>query len=263
MPVIAGHRGAAGVAPENTLPAFLKAVELGVRLLELDVRLTRDGVPVCFHDERLDRVTPESGRIADWDWDRLATVPVMPGAFAAAYPDARIPRLSSVLAALPPDCRFLVELKADSERPEQLVRQTLEAIETAGALDRCRLISFDLDLLALVAQSGVRGQGSGVGAGDTSSPVPDPWPPAPIGMLVGRRGQEDLVERAGDIGAVALHLQHSLVDEGLVQAVRERGFLLNAWTVNSAEEAHRLALLGVDEITTDYPDLISGVLRGG
>src|SRR5687767_6359652 len=90
-PVIAGHRGAMGMAPENTMPGFHKAVELGVRLVELDVRLTRDGKVVCFHDDRLDRVAAERGRVADWDWAALSKVPVMPGAFGGAYAEARIP----------------------------------------------------------------------------------------------------------------------------------------------------------------------------
>src|SRR3954447_16619904 len=108
-PLIVGHRGAAAAAPENTLASFRKALDLGLRAVELDVRLTRDGLPVCFHDDRLERVTPERGLLADWDWGPLSSVPVLPGAFRGAYPDARIPLLETVLRELPADCRFLVE----------------------------------------------------------------------------------------------------------------------------------------------------------
>src|SRR4051794_35718365 len=92
-PLIVGHRGAAGLAPENTLAGFLKALELGVRCIEFDVRLTRDGAPVIFHDDRLDRVTAESGLVAERAWAELREVAVLPGAFGGAYPDARIPAL--------------------------------------------------------------------------------------------------------------------------------------------------------------------------
>src|SRR5205814_8311490 len=116
QPLIVGHGGPVALAPENTLPSVLRAVELGVRLVELDVRLTRDLVPVCMHDDRLDRTTAASGRVAEWEWEALSRVPVMPGAFGGAFPEARVPLLESVLTGLPADCRVLVELKADAER---------------------------------------------------------------------------------------------------------------------------------------------------
>jgi glycerophosphoryl diester phosphodiesterase len=236
MPLqIAGHRGAAGIAPENTLPSFHKALELGVRLIELDVRLTRDGQVVCFHDDRLDRVTTARGPVAEWDWAALAEVEVLPGAFHGAYPAARIPRFAEVLAALPTDCRILVELKADPVRPELLVERTLAEIQAAGARERCRIISFDLELIRLARPSGID-----------------------LGVLVATRDAEQLFPRAAELHARAVHPPHNLVDPQLLTQARDGGFLLNTWTVNTPDEFRRLAALGVDEITTDYPDQALG-----
>src|SRR4051794_4541329 len=190
MAEIVGHRGAAGLAPENTLPSFRRAVELGVRLLELDVRLTRDGVPVCMHDDRLDRTTAATGRVTDWDSDRLSQVPAMPGAFGGAFPDARVPTLEAVLAGLPAGCRVLVEVKADPERAEELVHRTVETISRAGARDRCRLISFEQDLLRLARDAGL-----------------------PLGVIVGGRDRETLLPRAREVGAFSIPPHQSLVDE--------------------------------------------------
>jgi glycerophosphoryl diester phosphodiesterase len=231
QPIIAGHRGAAGIAPENTLPSFRKAAELGVRLIELDVRLTRDGQLVCFHDDRLDRVTAARGPVAEWDWAALAEVEVLPGAFHGAYPGTRIPRLADVLADLPADCHFLVELKAEPVRPELLVERTLAEISAAGADERCRIISFDLELLRLARQSSLN-----------------------LGVLVATRDAAQLFPRACELGASAVHPPHNLVTPLLVTEARDGGFLLNTWTVNTADDFRRLAALGVDEITTDYPD---------
>lgn len=208
--------------------------------MELDVRLTQDTRVVCFHDERLDRVTPQQGRVADWTWDSLSEVPVLPTAFGGAYPEARVPLLAEVFRALPEDCFFLVELKADLERPEALVRATLEVIQQAGAGARCRIISFEQDLL-LRARAALQ-------------EVPQPERPT-LGVLVGARNPEALLQRAREVEAEALHPQHSWIDAELVAAAREGGFLVNAWTVNSAEDVRRLRALGVDEITTDYPEM--------
>ncbi|MFN3651348.1 MAG: glycerophosphodiester phosphodiesterase [Armatimonadota bacterium] len=232
MPTIVAHRGGAGLAPENTLPAFRNALRLGVQAVELDVRLTADEVPVCFHDERLGRITPAQGRIADWQWARLREVAVQSGAFGGAYPDARIPSLEEVLAGFPGDCRVLVELKPDPARADLLVRRTLEVI--GGAASRCRLISFDPELLRRVRAA---------------------CPGAALGVLAGPRAAASLFPLARELGAEAVQPQSRLVDPALVQAAREAGFLVNAWTVNTADEGRRLAALGVDEITTDYPDL--------
>jgi glycerophosphoryl diester phosphodiesterase len=238
MPVeIIGHRGAAGVAPENTLPSFRRALADGLRQVELDVRLTLDGELVCFHDDRLDRVTPQRGRVTEWAWAALSAVPVLPGAFGGAYPDARIPLLSEVFAGLPEDCRYLVELKADPVRPAEVVERTLAVIAAAGAGDRCRLISFDADLLRLA-----RGAGSEI----------------PLGFIAGVRDRDTLLPVGKELGALALHLQHSAIDAQFLAAAQDAGFLLNCWTVNTVEEVRRLVGLGVHEITTDFPETALG-----
>jgi glycerophosphoryl diester phosphodiesterase len=233
-PVIGGHRGAAGLAPENTLPSFRRALELGVRMVELDVRLTRDGVAVCFHDDRLDRVTDAQGLLSEWDAEALAGVLVMSGAFRGAFPQTRIPRFSEVLAALPEDCRVLVELKPDPERGEALVDRALAEIAAAGADERCRIISFQPELLRLTRRK---------------------CPDLHVGVLAVSREGHRLQPLARELRAEAVHAPHTLVTAEFAQQVRDGGFLLNAWTVNSAEEMCRLAALGVDEITTDFPDL--------
>jgi glycerophosphoryl diester phosphodiesterase len=240
--VIVGHRGAAGLAPENTLESFRTAYDLGVRLLELDVRLTRDGAVVCFHDDRLDRVTDGQGPVADHDWDTLAALRVMSGAFRGAYPGARIPLLEQVLTDLPSDTAFAIELKAEPVRPDELVQRTLEIVRRAGAQQRVRYISFEASLLSLVRKY------------TPQDPTPNTQHPA-LGFIVGRSAREALFPTGTAVGAAVLHPNLGMVDVELVRRAHEEGFLVNAWTVNTPEEVRRLADLGVDEITSDYPDM--------
>ncbi|MBM3457111.1 MAG: glycerophosphodiester phosphodiesterase [Armatimonadetes bacterium] len=239
-PCLVGHRGAAALAPENTLDSFRLAWERGVRTMELDVQLTRDRVVVCLHDDRLDRVTAELGRVDERDWVTLRELTVCPGAFHNGFPHARIPTLAAVLTELDPACRLVVELKR-SRTGADLVRETLRVIREAGAGPRCRLISFEPDLLRLAREA---------------LPHPEDADSPGLGVLVGAADCAHLLPRAKEFGAVALHAHHWLVNSILCKQARAAGYLLNAWTVNDRSRAEALADLGVHEITTDHPDLL-------
>src|SRR5687767_14778811 len=147
---IVGHRGAAGVAPENTLPSFEAAWAAGVAWVETDVRLTRDGVPVLLHDASLGRTTTRHGLVRAVTWDELGGVDA--GArFSAAFEGTRVPRLEELLAAAAGRFKVLIELKAEAERPALLVERVVAAVEAAGAWRWVRLISFEAELLERVS----------------------------------------------------------------------------------------------------------------
>src|SRR3954464_8152779 len=167
-----GHRGARGLAPENTLPAFAKAIEIGVTTLELDLHLTRDGVLVVHHDSRLN---PETTRRADGTYlsevgpalltlsfDELRTYDVgrlKPGShyaktFSKQEPadGTRIPRLAEVFALVrkrgADHVRFNIETKLapgshDTPEPEPFARAVAEAVRAAGMERRVIVQSFD------------------------------------------------------------------------------------------------------------------------
>ncbi len=240
--LIVGHRGAAGLAPENTLPAFLRAYESGIRSVELDVQLTADAVPAVFHDDRLERLTSARGVLRRLAWAELRGFRVLPGSFGGAYPDAVIPRLDELARELPSDLELIVELKPEPERGEELVRATLEALGEAGALARTRLISFDHALLRRVRRRDAQIR---------------------LGVLATERDLDRLLPSARELRAEAVHAPHARVDAELVRRARDAGFRINAWTVNSLDEIRRPIELGVDEITTDYPDRVASLLQRG
>src|SRR5689334_8396777 len=96
---VIAHRGASGTAPENTLPAFRRAEELGADMVELDVQLTRDGHPVVIHDRTLDRTTSGHGAVRRRSLDEISTLDA--GAwFGRSFAGTRVPRLEEVLSAV-------------------------------------------------------------------------------------------------------------------------------------------------------------------
>jgi glycerophosphoryl diester phosphodiesterase len=140
-PLVLAHRGALQEAPENTLPAFRLALEQGADGVELDVRLTRDGQPIVFHDATLNRTTDGRGLVARATLSELRRLDA--GAmFGPAFAGTRLCTLGEALETLSSAKLVNIELKGPSGPGGQLERQVLEAVEEAGARDRVVLSSF-------------------------------------------------------------------------------------------------------------------------
>lgn len=259
-PKIVGHRGAAGLAPENTVPAFRAAVELGVEALELDARLTRDGRVVVIHDPGVERTTNGSGRVAEMT---LAEVQALDA--RAGFPrPARIPTLEEALAAVPERVGWLIEMKSAGDEGPALARGVLEAVEETGCRDRARIISFYAELLGFVRRDDPE-----IALGFL---IPNPWKTPGVRehlALDDATSLEEILAREFDAAAgvadrhacEALLLERGIINRETVGLCRGRGFRVSAWTANQPEEIRRLAALGVDEIITDYPDVAIRELR--
>jgi glycerophosphoryl diester phosphodiesterase len=155
---LVAHRGNAMECPENTLPAFRSALELGVRFLELDVQLSRDGQPVVIHDHLLARTTGLPGSVFEHDAAELARIEASEAArFGERFRGTALPMLADVLALLAsrPEVTLFVELKRASlahHGHDAVVSAVLEAI---GPLrSQCVLISFDLPAVHRARQLG-------------------------------------------------------------------------------------------------------------
>ena len=155
---LVAHRGNAAEFPENTVPAFRSALGLGVRFLELDVQLSRDGVPVVIHDHLLARTTGQPGSVFDHDAAELTTLAASePQRFGERFRDTRLPLLTDVLQLLEgrPEVTVFVELKRASlnhHGHDRVVAQVLEALRPWRS--QCVLISFDLPAIHRARQMG-------------------------------------------------------------------------------------------------------------
>ncbi|MBQ1026427.1 glycerophosphodiester phosphodiesterase [Micromonospora sp. C95] len=236
-PLAFAHRGGAADGDENTAAAFARAVELGYRYVETDVHGTADGVAVVFHDDTLQRVTGQRGRVGAMRWADLATVRV--GGSAV------VPRLDEVLGAWP-QVRFNIDVKSD-----QGVTPTVTTVERTGAADRVLLASFsDARLSRLrtltggrVATSlGVRGVARLRWASWTGRPLR--LPPSVVAAQVPvRYGRVPVVDRR------FLRMAHRL------------GLQVHVWTIDEPTEMHELLDLGVDGIMTDHVGVLRDVYR--
>jgi glycerophosphoryl diester phosphodiesterase len=246
-PQVAAHRGGALLWPENSLLAFRSAVALGVELLETDVHLTADGRPVILHDPTLDRTTTGTGPVHAARAPDLASLHLR--ARDGRVTDERIPDLGAVLDLVRSSrVDLLLEIKVDSDgrRYPGIEAAVIAAVKASDLLERTVVMAFEPETLARVREL-------------ESS--------ARTLLLVGRGrtqrdrvGPEDVVARARALGALAIGLNHRLVDAASIDAARRAGLRIAAWTVNEPEDVHRMRALGVDILITDRPDLARQLL---
>lgn len=227
-PLVIAHRGASGVAPENTLAAFRRAVEIGADMVELDVQLSRDGQVMVFHDDSLERTTDGSGLLAAQDCAALQRLDAG-GWFAPAFRGERIPTLAAALAACP--LRINVELKAPGT--EALAAATLSVVRAAGALDRVVFSSFQPSLL----------EATRARAPEARLAVLWNWGPFPDALRLSER-----------VGARAVHIRKDLVSPEVGSLAAQSGVALCAWTVNDTGEGAELLRRGVTGLFTDHPE---------
>lgn len=247
-PTVIGHRGCAGEVPENTLASFERGLAAGARILETDLHLTRDGVPVLLHDDDVGRVTDGRGRVADLALAELRALDAghhfsPDGGQSHPYRGAglRIPSFEEALAAFP-EARFNCELK---ENLPDLVERTLELVADAGCAERTLLTAANDDLMRTLRER-VAASGSGVALGASAGEVLafvraalDDAPPPPGVMAL----QVPAAFGAGP-----------LVTDRFVAHARDHGIAVHVWTVNEPEEMTRLLDLGVDGLISDYPE---------
>lgn len=229
-PIAFAHRGGASDNPENTMPAFQHAVDLGYTYLETDVHATSDGVLVAFHDADLERTCGRPGRIDELPWSEVKQVRV----------DGRepIPLFDDLVSAFP-QARFNIDCKSDSA-----VAPLGDAITRHGLLDRVCIGGFSYRRLhRLRRKMGQRLLTSFAPLQITSLwlgvPVPGGGSVAQIPIAQGR------IE---------------LATPQLINRAHRRGFHVHMWTIDDPDEIRRLLDLGVDGIMTDRPETLKAVL---
>ncbi len=229
-PLAFAHRGGTSDHPENTMPAFQHAVDLGYTYLETDVHSTSDGVLVAFHDPELSRTCSRPGHIRDLSWSDVST--------ARVHGLEPIPRFEDLMQAFP-NARVNIDCKAASAL-EPLVK----SLRRLDCLDRVCVGSFsDRRLRTLRRELGPR--------------LCTSLGPVETAML--RFGLPSTA--TGRVAQVPVSMGRlTVVNESTVDRAHNRGMQVHVWTIDEADEMRRLLDLGVDGIMTDAPSVLRDVL---
>ncbi len=289
-----GHRGARGLAPENTLPAFAAALSVGVSTLELDVGVTRDGVVVIAHDRRLnpDITRDPSGRWLEHPAPTVRSLSyaeiqaydvgrIRPGIdYAARYPEqkpadgTRMPRLADLFALLRKSgnatVRFNIETKLsplapdETLDPEAFAKALLEVVRAEGMESRVTLQSFDWRTLKAaqrvapqVETSCLTAQQSWMNNILAGQSEGSPWV---AGFQLKEHGSIPRMVKAAGCGTWSPFFRE--IDRASVAEARSLGLKVLPWTVNDPEQMRAVIELGVDGLITDRPDIGRKVLAG-
>ena len=251
-PVLVGHRGAGGTAPENTVAAFKDGRASGADFIEIDVQLSADGVPFLFHDDTPARTTNVEdvfpGRAGDpitsFTWAELQQLDAG-SYFDARFTGERIPHLDDAAAIATRSTGVYIEIKSPRNSPgvEALVADELRtdpAWQKLVAADKVQVIGFDEASNRTFAALA---------------------PEVPLQQLTGVvPGAEVLARWAGYVDSVGANYRGLTAQD--VARVKDAGLVMSVYTVNSPEAVQAVVDLGVDAVTTDFPIQNSRYLRG-
>lgn len=215
-----GHRGAKAYEPENTILSFKRALELGVNAIELDVRRTKDGEIVVIHDAEVDRTTDGKGLVSELTLSEIKRLSTEKG--------EKIPTLEEALDFLNRKVKILIEIKEVG-----IEEKVLDIVKKRGLEDNIIIISFHEEVLRRVRE--------------ISKAIK-------TGLICVKH--RDPIGAALSLGTQYLLLMYKFIYSTLVKKAHERGLKIIAWTINTPDEAHKYAKIGVDGIASDKPDIL-------
>lgn len=234
------HRGASGLYPENTMLAFEKAVELKCHGIETDIQLTKDNVPVIFHDEELDRATNGSGLLCNYTYKELLGLDAGKG-FNGKYKGQKIPTLKEFLEfAKEKNVYINLELKNGIIPYAHMEEMVIEELYHYGLENNCILSSFNHYSMVYCKKLDKN---------------------IKTGLLY-MSGLYEVENYAKTTKCDALHpLYYSVLHKEIVDGIKKAGYKINTYTVNN--EAHMKALmdLEIDGIITNFPDKLAKLLN--
>lgn len=227
--LVAAHRGARTLAPENTMSA-VKASVGHCDFIEVDVQLSSDGVAVIMHDETLDRTTDSSGKVSDFSFKELNFLD-----YGSWFNGKREPilTLSELLKFIKENNLFLnIEIKDmhKSFSDEKVVSTVYKEIKVWHVEELVLLSSFRSEYLPLCKEK---------------------MPNIPTALLVGKKHPKKLIEYLKELKVDAYHMSNKLVDREGVAKLRKAGFFVNVYTINDSMRAKELFDMGVNGVFSD------------
>ncbi|WP_028608717.1 glycerophosphodiester phosphodiesterase [Paenibacillus harenae] len=240
MITIVAHRGWSGEAPENTMAAFRLALsEPDITNIELDVHLSKDGVPVVMHDHTLNRTSSGTGPIKAHTLEELRRLDAGSW-FSPEFAEERIPTLDEVLELAKGRCKLHVELKALGGEYEGIEEAVIACFRRHGMEEEVVLISFNHDSMKLVKV----------------------LEPAIQTGLIFMGKPTLLLDQLRYTGAASVSMHHAFVTPALVDEMAMNGIDMGVWTVDEPEMLARIVHDYPNmRITTNCPDRLLRIVR--
>lgn len=240
VPLVCGHRGASGHAPENTMAAFREALEAGADWIEFDVQLSADGELIILHDDTLNRTTNlnQTRRPVEFTLAQLRELDAG-GWFGPGFAGERIPTLDEVLEEFKDRLGLNIEIKSRKgfEADNGIEAKVAEALKRHNLFDIEKVIVSSFDSTRLAALHALNEQ-------------------IPLGALYAPRDNQknfDPFQLIPVTGARAFHPEFKIITEAMVARAHQENLLINTWTVNELPDMQSMIDLGLDMIITNYP----------
>ena len=220
------HRGASEYAPENTLSSFYLGLLQGANGIETDVQRTKDGVLVLFHDDTVDRISDNVGKLSDYTYDEVCKLKIYGNSTTGFYD--RIVTLREFLEKFSQyDIRFAIELKG-----EGVEEDTLNMIGEFGALDKTTFTSFNFDYISKIKELNSK---------------------ARVGWLIDEVTDEN-INKLLDIGGEEIAPMAEHITEEIMEKLRKLNLGVRAWGVFNTSLMKKMCMLKVDGMTVNFPD---------
>ena len=237
LPPVIGNRGAARYAPENTLESILTAAEMGVKWVELDVKLTKDMVPIIFHDDDLDRTTNGHGPVAAMSFSDIRDLEAGSW-FSDSFAGIKIPTLEEAIdIILEHDLGVNFEIKPCPGREKDTAEATLDVLARIWDEPERLLISSFSHVSLEVAMD-----------------MAEEWS---RGMLMEAEWPENWHELAEYLNVTTIHIDGRTATREQVEEILDLEKPVLAYTINDPQLAKTLRQWGVDSMLTDDPDAVN------
>jgi glycerophosphoryl diester phosphodiesterase len=239
--LVVAHRGFSGTAPENTLLAFKKALELGVDMIELDVHLSKDGEVVVIHDDTLNRTTNGKGKVVEYTLRELKQLDAG-SFFSPPFSGERIPTLKEVLQLVKGRVPLIIELKKGEMGRTTIIDladRAFQEVEKSGMLSQVLFASFELSAIERIRERN---------------------PHVPVAFNFGKDWSLPN-EVTGGKPIPILSCRARVLNAVNVSEAHKQGIKVFVWALNTEEEMERFIKMGVDGIITDYPDRLIKILQ--
>ncbi len=245
-PLVIGHRGNSGNAPANTMEAIRQAIDIGVDMIEIDVRLTKDRIPVLIHNDTVDETTDGKGLVSDMSFDQIRKLDA--GSWKdKKYKGEKIPSLIEALDYTKDKVCLSIDLKEEAAIPE-----VVKAIQDANRVD------------SVVICGCIEHQAKAIWQLDKNLSVllnTD----SKLDRLAKKENKADFIReyigRACRERFSVLNVNYKFVTDELIYRAHLRGLSVWAWTVDEEENMRQLVEMGIDAIYSNYPERVMKVLK--